>query len=173
MFLTVVYGGSFNPVHRGHVAAASMIAANPDVSQVLVVPTAAHPDKNDLVDFETRYWLLKLAMPEDNKLQVSRAEQDMLNNGHEGPLYTYDLLRYLSSQNSGCFRFAVGPDLLDAPSKWHMGQQVADEFGFYELPSFGAARSTVIRERVREGRSLERYTPSRVAEEIVRQGLYL
>ena len=173
MAYTVVYGGSFDPFHRGHIAAASMIAADVNVDKVLIVPSAAHPEKKDLAPYEARYGLICLAMLSDNKLMVSRAEHHMLAARHEGPIYTYDLLCYLrDTHKDGDYRFAVGPDLLDAHEKWEKGDLIARDFGFYELPDFGAVRSTTIRQCVKDGLPITNYTPPAIAHEIRRQGLY-
>ena len=55
-----VYVGSFSPVHKGHIAIAREILAQDLVDEVLIIPTGAYWDKNDLLPFKERTAMLKL-----------------------------------------------------------------------------------------------------------------
>ena len=161
--LTVVYGGSFNPFGRHHLAAAMWIAADPEVQRVLVVPAAAHATKTYQVDFQHRLALVKASLPQDSKLVACDIEQQMIERGHEGAIYTYDLLSELRQLYPGNeLRFAIGPDLIDAGATWYKGKEVEEEFGFYQLPDAGPGRSTTIRRLIAQNdRTWQRYMTDR------------
>ncbi len=148
--MIVVYGGSFNPFGRHHYAATAWIAADTKVDRILIVPSAAHASKTYSASFDLRCSIIEASLPRDPLIQLERIEGRMLENGHEGPIYTYDMLKALQAELGGVERapniqFAIGPDLLHETPKWYLGPKVAEEFGFYPLPDAGPGRSTTIR----------------------------
>lgn len=148
----IIYGGSFNPFGRHHLAAATWIAADPQVRKVWIVPAAAHAHKTYTVPFWERMKVIQVSLSKDSKIEASSVEQGMLNEGHEGPIYTYNVLkRFQEGHPNRTFKFAIGPDLIDKVGTWHLGDKVRDEFGFYTLPNAGPGRSTTIRNLISKG----------------------
>jgi len=63
-----VYGGAFNPIHKGHYFVINQLLENTDVEQVWVMPTYNHNHKDDLSSFEDRLFLINLMIEENEKV---------------------------------------------------------------------------------------------------------
>ena len=113
-----IFGGSFNPVHLGHLRAAEEVCEELELDQVIFVPTfiPPHKDVSLLVDFEHRYQMLKLALKEHPKFTVSDLELKL-----GGISYTVRTLTTLREKHdSSEFFFLVGSDaFLEIDSWWH------------------------------------------------------
>ena len=94
-----VMGGTFDPVHHGHLVAASEVAHDFTLDEVIFVPTGEpyQKDHRQVSPTEDRYLMTVIATASNPKFSVSRADIDRL-----GPTYTIDTLREL--------RAAAGPD---------------------------------------------------------------
>jgi len=113
-----IFGGSFNPVHLGHLRAAEEVCEELELDQVIFVPTfiPPHKDVSLLVDFEHRYQMLSLALKEHPKFTVSDLEMRL-----GGVSYTVRTLAALREEHdSSEFFFLVGSDaFLEIDSWWH------------------------------------------------------
>ena len=92
-----IYGGSFNPPHKGHMLAAAQCRAALGLERVIVIPAAVPPHKalaDGSPDAQTRLALTKLAVRGLDGFEVSDLELR-----REGPSYTVDTLRQLSEQH--------------------------------------------------------------------------
>ena len=86
----VLFGGTFDPVHNGHVAMAiSLSVAFPDAT-IRVIPNRQPPHRTSRVSSAHRLAMLKLAMDE-----ISGVTVDLIELGRDGPSYTVDTLRSL------------------------------------------------------------------------------
>ena len=83
-----VYVGSFNPVHKGHIAIANYIVDNNYVDKLLIVPTGNYWDKNNNIDLTLRIKMLEKY--ENDKIIVERE--------FNSSKYTYELFRKLLQQ---------------------------------------------------------------------------
>ena len=90
-------GGTFDPIHHGHLVAASEVADRFRLDEVVFVPTGQPWQKGTVSPAEDRYLMTVIATASNPRFQVSRADVD-----REGPTYTVDTLRDL--------RAAYGPD---------------------------------------------------------------
>src|SRR6195952_1956195 len=97
-------GGTFDPVHHGHLVAASEVADRFDLDEVVFVPTGAPWQKSDraVSPPEDRYLMTVIATSAHPRFSVSRVDID-----RDGPTYTIDTLREL--------RTGPGPALLLSP----------------------------------------------------------
>lgn len=84
-----VIGGTFDPVHLGHLSFARDVLRQTDVDEVIFMPAKLQPFKlgEDVSPFETRYRMLKIACAEQDGMSVSTLENDL-----EGVSYTYRTL---------------------------------------------------------------------------------
>lgn len=113
-----LFGGSFNPIHRGHVTLARAIADQVHLDRVIFLPAATPPHKQSypLLDASHRAEMVKLAISEESLFEFS--DYDLLR---EGPSYTIDTVTHfqqtLGSDVSLCWM--IGADSLAELTTWH------------------------------------------------------
>lgn len=83
-----VMGGTFDPIHHGHLVAASEVAAAFQLDQVIFVPTGEPWQKPLVTNSEDRYLMTVIATASNPRFNVSRVDID-----RDGPTYTVDTLR--------------------------------------------------------------------------------
>ncbi len=186
-----VMGGTFDPVHHGHLVAASEVAYLFDLDEVVFVPTGRPWQKESTVvsAAEDRYLMTVVATASNPLFTVSRVDID-----RPGPTYTADTLRDLSAARPGTDLFFItGADALEAISSW---QDLAELWGLahfvgvsrpghqlsvsglpeqhvslVEIPAL-AVSSSDIRRRVSTGAPVRYLVPTGVVQYIVKRGLY-
>jgi nicotinate-nucleotide adenylyltransferase len=110
-----VFGGTFNPIHLGHLHAAEEVREQLDLERMLLVPSAEPPHKTDsagdpLAPAELRLAWARAAVADSPKLEV-----DPLEIERDGPSYTIDTLRVIAKRTApeppvfviGCDAFAL------------------------------------------------------------------
>lgn len=117
-----LFGGSFNPVHIGHLRAAVEAREALSLDVVEFIPTARPPHKagEPILDFSLRVRLLELAVADRPGFRVN-----LMEGARPGPSYTYDtLVEYGSSAASAELFFLMGAgDLFNLPF-WHRGMEL-------------------------------------------------
>jgi nicotinate-nucleotide adenylyltransferase len=118
-----VMGGTFDPIHHGHLVAASEVADRFDLHQVVFVPTGHPWQKLDakVSSPEDRYLMTVIATASNPQFTVSRVDID-----RDGPTYTVDTLRDLREQfgkKSEMF-FITGADALGKILSWKDAEQL-------------------------------------------------
>jgi nicotinate-nucleotide adenylyltransferase len=117
-----VMGGTFDPVHNGHLVAASEVAALYDLHQVVFVPTGQPWQKTERVvtPAEDRYLMTVLATATNPQFSVSRVDID-----REGLTYTIDTLRELAAAHPDAELFFItGADALAQIFEWHSAEEL-------------------------------------------------
>ncbi len=140
-----LYFGSFNPIHIGHLAIASVMAENTDLSKVWFVVSPQNPlkpSKGLLHEFD-RYDMVKAAIADNYKLEVSDVEFHLTK-----PSYTIHTLVHLRERYPDKeFKVIIGEDNLENFAKWKNHEEILTQFGLYVYPrpteSFGLARPHV------------------------------
>ena len=109
-----VMGGTFDPIHHGHLVAASEVAAKFDLDEVIFVPTGRPWQKDNVSPSEHRYLMTVIATASNPRFTVSRVDID-----RNGPTYTVDTLRDLRNQypNDELF-FISGADAVAQIMSW-------------------------------------------------------
>ncbi|MDX6367895.1 MAG: nicotinate-nucleotide adenylyltransferase, partial [Nocardioidaceae bacterium] len=123
-----VMGGTFDPIHHGHLVAASEVQAWFDLDEVVFVPTGEPWQKSgrDVSAPEDRYLMTVIATASNPRFSVSRVDID-----RGGPTYTIDTLRDLGvSRPDTDFYFITGADALAQILTWR------DADGVFELAHF-------------------------------------
>ncbi|MGD2062694.1 MAG: nicotinate (nicotinamide) nucleotide adenylyltransferase [Nitrospirota bacterium] len=114
----VYFGGTFDPVHRGHVAMATAAVAVPDVERVVFLPAPIPPHKRDqqLLSFDRRVRLLNLVCRGNPAFVVSTLENEL-----PVPSFTARTLAALVERGETVpISLLIGADtLLDLPNWWH------------------------------------------------------
>ncbi|MEM6792968.1 MAG: nicotinate-nucleotide adenylyltransferase [Acidobacteriota bacterium] len=117
-----LYGGSFDPIHRGHVAPVLEAAAAHRLDRVIYLPTASPPHKTDRqkAPANRRYAMAELALLEHPHLQVSDAEM------MRRPAYTIDTLDLFESRYpDDSLLLILGADSFCQLDTWHQGEAIA------------------------------------------------
>lgn len=186
-----VMGGTFDPVHHGHLVAASEVASVFALDEVVFVPTGQPWQKQDVrvTSAEQRYLMTVIATAPNPDFTVSRVDVD-----RPGPTYTIDTLRDLSAvyPDTDLF-FITGADALAQILSWkdvdelfalarfvgvtRPGHELSDQglptdrVSLLEVPAM-AISSSACRERVRSGRPVWYLVPDGVVQFIAKYGLY-
>lgn len=189
-------GGTFDPIHHGHLVAASEVAHRFDLQRVIFTPTGLPWHKNPTATSpEDRYLMTVIATAADPRFEVSRVDID-----RDGPTYTVDTLRDLQRDfddeyagDSAEWFFITGADALADIVGWrdpdgiveraHLvgvtrpGHHLTDpglpegKVTLIEIPAL-AISSSDIRARVAAGEPVDYLVPEGVARWIRKQHLY-
>lgn len=120
MSKTIIFGGTFDPVHFGHLIMARAVAEALNAHRVLLVPTAANPLKNPpLVTAQQRLEMLRLAIQGDPLFSVSACEIH-----RPMPTYTVDTIRLLQQEGASGMCMVVGADMLADLPQWREIEQL-------------------------------------------------
>ena len=107
-------GGTFDPIHNGHLVAASEVAQHFDLDEVVFVPTGHPYQKTDVTSSEHRYLMTVVATAANPTFTVSRVDID-----RDGPTYTIDTLSELRSQRPDAELFFIsGADAVAQILDW-------------------------------------------------------
>lgn len=190
-------GGSFNPVHCGHMNLARAALESGLADDVIFLPTGNPPHKREgLADKLDRLAMVELAVAGQAHMQASREEVD-----RQGVIYTVDTLMRLRESMPDCrLYYLIGADTLLQLHTWRRpedvirlctfllamrpgesGQALEEQLAFWrgkgaEIVLLDAQpmdiSSTDVRERARRGQPLAGLVPAEVETYILRHGLY-
>ena len=195
-----ILGGSFNPVHYGHLKMAEAAMESSHFSKVLFIPTGTpyHKEQKDLLPFSDRLKLLELAIDNCPDFAFSPIEGE-----REGNSYTFDTVRELLWQNpTESYSLLIGTDQFLTLRSWHKIAELGKLVDFYianrngemafstfqkekealekelslhcklfPMPAIDLS-STEIRNRLKEGKSIHGMLPKPVEEYILKKGFY-
>ena len=182
-------GGTFDPIHHGHLVAASEVAQSFDLDEVVFVPTGQPWQKSGVSPSEHRYLMTVIATASNPRFTVSRVDVDRV-----GPTYTIDTLRDLKADRPDAeLYFITGADALaqilswrDHHELWDLAHFVAvsrpghvlsteglptEDVSQLEIPAL-AISSTDCRERVERGHPVWYLVPDGVVQYIAKHHLY-
>lgn len=135
----VLYFGSFNPVHRGHIALAEWIVEQGlgDEVVLIVSPQNPHKQSDELAPEFSRYEMCQLACEASrypDRIKVSAVELTL-----ERPSYTINTLRFLSEQFGSQMEFSVliGADNLASFDKWREAEEILSSYNVMVYPRSG------------------------------------
>ncbi len=188
-----VMGGTFYPVHHGHLVAASEVQAEFALDEVVFVPTGVPWQKGDrpVTAAEHRYLMTVVATASNPRFTVSRVDID-----RDGPTYTVDTLRDLRAERGASTElfFITGADALAQILSWKSSDELfelahfvgvtrpghalsgvglpADRVSLMEVPALSIS-STDCRTRVRRGLPVWYLVPDGVVRYVAKHRLYL
>ena len=108
-----LFGGSFNPVHNGHIKMARTILASQIVDEIWFIPCKEHALDKQIIPIENRLEMLSLAISGEKGMEVSDIEKNM-----PGKSYTANTIKKLKSEFDHEFYFIIGADNLTQMEKW-------------------------------------------------------
>jgi nicotinate-nucleotide adenylyltransferase len=184
-----VMGGTFDPIHNGHLVAASEVAAALKLDQVVFVPTGDPWQKEDVTGGEHRYLMTVIATAANPRFMVSRVDID-----RDKPTYTVDTLNDLKAKYPDAELFFItGSDAIAQIMAWHEVDKLWELAHFVavsrpghvleipdmpvgtvtsvEVPALSIS-STDCRERVAKGEPIWYLVPDGVVQYIGKHELY-
>jgi nicotinate-nucleotide adenylyltransferase len=187
-----VMGGTFDPIHHGHLVAASEVQAWFDLDEVVFVPTGQpwQKESREVSPAEDRYLMTVIATASNPRFSVSRVDID-----RAGPTYTIDTLRDLKAERGAGWDlyFITGADALEQILTWRDVGELFELAHFvgctrpgHELSNIGlpegkvslvevpalAISSTECRERVSQGEPIWYLVPDGIVQYIAKRQLY-
>lgn len=193
---TGILGGTFNPVHNGHIEMARKILESKIVDKILFVVSQNPPHKMSVsTDATHRFNMVSLVCD-----GVTTFPSDIELNKQTN--YTFDTLSLLSDQNpKDEFYFITGADMFLSLKKWYRASELMEKFNFIaverdgffedkqnlklfeEIASLTNAHilkvktpeisSTMIRKMIKNNQDITEFVPKEVAQYIKKHGLYL
>lgn len=183
-----VLGGSFDPPHIGHYFVIKQILeVRPDIDKILLVPAYQHQWKPIQASVKDRIQMLRCL--ENEKIKISDIELK-----RSGISYTIDTVKELKKATNAFIYWIVGSDILHEFDRWEKTDELLNLTTFlvfprdpYHIPKnlpkgFEVLEnkhlittnisSTAIRERIKDGKSIEYFVPREVEEYIVEHKIY-
>ena len=177
--ITGLYFGSFNPIHIGHLAIASVMVGFSDLEQLWFVVSPQNPlkEKQSLLKDYHRLEMVRLAIEEDDRFRASDIEFKLPT-----PSYTIDTLAYLEEKFPGReFQLVMGSDGLHTFHKWKHADLIVQKYHRLIYPRPGLDRKTIdslsnatlvdapmmdisssfIRKAIKSGRDVRHLVPAR------------
>jgi nicotinate-nucleotide adenylyltransferase len=186
-----IMGGTFDPIHHGHLVAASEVQALFGLDEVIFVPTSEPWQKSErrVSTAEHRYLMAVIATASNPRFWVSRVDID-----RHGPTYTIDTIRDIGAQRPGAeLYFITGADALNQILSWRDADDVlklarfvgvtrpgyeltdahlpVDSAMLLDVPAM-AISSSDCRARVSQGRPVWYLVPDGVVQYINKHRLY-
>ncbi len=189
-----LFGGTFDPVHQGHVDAAVAAANAFSLERILVVPSGRPPHKASAcrARFEDRFRMVELACNADPRLEASRLEDPQ---DGQGPHYSVDTIERVGASVAfePPLRFVIGADAFADVGTWRAAERVLAAVEFLVVARPGSPRTlpdapvapraefiecanpasaSLVRHRVKIGGTLADLAPPAVCAYIWEKGLY-
>ncbi|MCH9024557.1 MAG: nicotinate (nicotinamide) nucleotide adenylyltransferase, partial [candidate division Zixibacteria bacterium] len=184
-----ILGGSFDPIHNGHINLANWICSKKELDGVLIVPAVKHPNKSRLseANYLDRVAMIKAALLGMTKFLICEIEAEESLSG-----YTIDTIRALKKRFPKVkFYFIIGSDNIGIIDNWYMAEELKSEVKFIagtrpgsgntdksklpvelvEIPELDIS-SSEIRKMIKSGCSFEKltdYVPASAAEYIFKK----
>lgn len=174
----ILFGGSFDPIHNGHIRIAREALKQCHANELWFVLAAVSPFKEAGTDFSKRLRMLELAVKPYRKFKISTVEKMLPK-----PSYSIDTIRYLKKHHPNTrFSWLIGSDQIRDLHKWKDFETLNSLVNFivYKRPGYHDSHSyqeidgmsyNVSSTAIREGQSTD--APSSVLNYMMREGLYL
>ena len=190
MIRTGIFGGSFNPIHKGHISLAKQLREKAGLDEVWLMVSPQNPLKAsaDLLDDKIRMEMVRLAVEGEEGIIASDYEMHLPK-----PSYTWNTLQSLKQDYPDReFVLMIGGDNWQLFDKWYHADDILNNFQVVVYPRSEECgvrsenghnpmiiqadlidiSSTEIRERIKAGKGIKRLVPKAVAEYINKNKLY-
>lgn len=174
-----IFGGSFNPIHTGHIALAKSLCQQAELDEVWLMVSPMNPFKKEATDLLTdklRLEMAEQAVADEPKLKACDYEFHMPK-----PSYTWHTLQALSQDFPNVdFTLLIGGDNWDSFDKWFHHEDILSHYPIVVYPRKGCdigkvpsgvtivetpllnISSTEIRQRIKEGKSIHGMVPDSI-----------
>lgn len=187
-----IFGGTFDPVHHGHLIMASYACEQMKLDKLYFMPTGSQPLKEIGSDFDQRLKMIKFAIKDDKRMAYTDIENT------PGPSYTYNTVMKLKANCNDELYFIMGADSFETIHKWYNYKELLKEIKIIVVDRQGSANlydlkesykdiareitilkgpiieisSTLIRNKVKKGQDIRYLVPERIVEYIEDENLY-
>jgi len=182
-----ILGGTFNPPHQGHLIIANEVCHALKLDQVWFMPNQEPPHKKKAggASNEDRISMLEMAIKGNIFFKIETIELD-----REGPSYTVDTMKILAARHPGHeYYFIIGADMVEYLPKWRQIDELLDLVTFVgvqrpgyrletpypvllvDIPAIEIS-SSLIRDRLHEGKTVDYLLPDSVIRQIREKQLY-
>ena len=180
-----IFGGSFNPIHTGHIALAKSLCEKAGLDEVWFMVSPMNPFKKtatDLLDAHLRLEMVEKALEKEPQLKACDYEFRLPK-----PSYTWHTLQAISQEFTDIeFTLLIGGDNWAAFDKWYHHEDILAHYPIVVYPRLGSSvgevpegvtivetpllniSSTEIRQRIKEGKSIKGMVPESI-EELVKR----
>ena len=184
-----ILGGTFNPIHKGHIYLAKQALKELNLDKVIFVPPKITPlrDEKEIIDSEERFRLVQLAIEDNDKFEASSYEIDK-----GGISYTIDTLKAFRDKfdNKTELFFIIGSDVADELDKWKDFDNIRNisNFVIARCPNFKLPKidkdiitfdinaldisSSEVRRKIKNNENFKDLAPDKVYQYIKKKGLY-
>lgn len=181
----VIFGGSFNPPHNGHIIIAQLVRELFKYSDMHIIPNSTPPHKKVEVSFSKRFLMTKKTFEKINNIVVSDIENKL-----GGISYAINTIKYYENQYNKIF-YLVGEDSLLSIDKWYKYEEILKRVTLIVYPRYRTKikdkyeqientikylphsiylldlplieiSSSLIRQRVKEGKSIYGFVPDSI-----------
>jgi nicotinate-nucleotide adenylyltransferase len=182
-----IVGGTFDPIHCGHLLIGSEVKEALSLDEIWYMPNKIPPHKKDrhITPLYDRLHMIELAIANNQDFVLATDEVD-----REGLSYTFDTMTmFRKNYPHHTFFFIIGGDMVEYLPKWYKVDELLQLVQFVgvtrpgytvetsypiitvEIPEF-AVSSSLIRKRVKNGKSIRYLVPAHVQHYIEEKGLY-
>ncbi|MDO4670284.1 MAG: nicotinate-nucleotide adenylyltransferase [Aerococcus sp.] len=182
-----ILGGTFNPVHNGHLVIAEQVRDKLGLERVYFMPDyqPPHVDEKSAIDYRYRVAMLCLALNQNLQFDIEMAEIE-----RQGKSYTYDTMKMLVEAHPDTdYYFIIGADMVEYLPKWYKIDELLKLVHFVGVKREGyslttdypvitvdvpeiAISSSQIRSAIQHGNSVRYLVPEPVYYFIEKEGLY-
>ena len=185
-----ILGGTFNPVHLGHIKLAEEASKNLELDKLIFIPVYISPHKQDkdIISWQDRYRMLELAIEGNSNFEISSIEIE-----REGTSYSINTIKELKNSfgDAGKLFFITGSDSISELDTWKDIDQLKKlcTFVIVTRPGFDvktqpvdttivsldtpAISSTEIRRCIKENKPFKKFLPQNVYKYLTEKKLYL
>lgn len=182
-----ILGGTFDPPHQGHLLIANEVLSELNLDEIWFMPNQEppHKKKSESVKNDERLDMLELAIEGNSSFKIETIELE-----RKGPSFTVDTIKILKDHYPNyLFFFIIGADMIEYLPKWHQIDELIKLVQFVgverpkyshlteypivyvDVPAFDVS-SSMIRERLKEGKTVRYLLPDSVIDYIGEKHLY-
>ncbi len=192
-----IFGGSFNPIHNGHIRVAEYALKECGLNRIIFLPNATPPHKNnaEIISAVHRFNMVSLAIEGSKSFEISDYEMNL-----ETPSYTINTIRHFKKIYDADIFFIIGADSLYTLNQWKQYNDLVNECFFIvadrncregsnllkeaqnhlekggkikliKMPKIDIT-SSFVRDKLSKGEDVSRYLPKKVNDYIMKNGLY-
>jgi nicotinate-nucleotide adenylyltransferase len=187
-YRTGILGGLFDPPHLGHLIVAQFILDEFRLQKILFVPAGRPPHKRIYSPYDARFKMTELAIKDNPRFSISDVEKNI-----SGRTYTVEVIKKIKQQLKGIMYLMIGRDQWAEIRTWKTPEELFKWCRIIVMPRpDGAIRkrrkfskkiffshsplieisSTMIRQRIKQGKNVEYLVPLSVHRYIKRKKLY-
>ena len=149
--IIALYGGSFNPIHNGHVLVAKTVSELPEVEKLYVGPTVQNPLKSSedyVVSYDDRLMMTMLALKDYPEIEITDIERQFCESLGADYVYSIQMLDFIKNElNIGDYqlKLVVGVDCCANLRQWLDWKRLLDEYGLIIVSRAGVNETDMIR----------------------------